>query len=150
MRSKRILYALLACLFLTACNLERARIKRHAMEYVTTHAKAGDTYRWNRVERLKNGISYADKHCEYAQVTFDVSQSDGRTRQDTLYLLFTEGCKELLSVSRQCDERIMPYPKISEEDIKKFMYKTFTRESETGTTLLEKEMEEIVRKETDE
>ncbi|MCR5076775.1 MAG: hypothetical protein K6A82_01905 [Prevotella sp.] len=124
MKAKRIIYVLLFCPFLTGCNLERTRVRRLATDYVAAHAQPGETYHWNKVAQMKNGVSYAGRHCEYAQVIFNVSQQNGQERQDTLYLLLSENCRRLLNVSRQCDERIMPYPRMTERAIKELVSRT--------------------------
>lgn len=131
MNRKSLLYVLLPGMLLTACNTghsERKRIKQFAVAYVSTHAEAGETYHWNRIERKQSGVLYGNRHCEYAQVTFYVSQENGQERLDTLYLLLSDRCKKLINVSSRCDEHIMPYPTVSEQDIKELVQKTVTEE----------------------
>ncbi len=98
----RMLSALI--LILVSCadmpGTQKWRIKKAATVYIKQDLKKGEHVRWGKIQR-KVLKKVNNKTCTYAEVRYSISASDGN-KYKTLYLLLSENCDSLYSVSEKC------------------------------------------------
>jgi hypothetical protein len=83
------------------------RIKKAATAYIEQDLKNGERICWGKIQRKVFKI-VNNKTCTYAEVKYAIASGDGN-KYKTLYLLLSEDCDSLYSVSENSSFKITHY-----------------------------------------
>lgn len=83
------------------------RIKKAATVYIEQELKKGERIRWGKTQRKVLKI-VNNQTCTYAEVKYSIASGDGNEYK-TLYLLLSEDCDSVYSVSKNSSFKIIDY-----------------------------------------
>lgn len=83
------------------------RIKKTAMIYIEQELKNGERIRWGKIQRKVLKI-VNNRMCTYAEVNYAIVSGD-ENKYKTLYLLLSDDCDSLYSVSENSSFKITHY-----------------------------------------